>query len=93
MLKMREKADEGLLLLKIHRFKSAWELPLLPALLHEEMIPAVSFHHDLAGTGLPDPLFSAAVGLHLRHSRGMVRENKGERKEKDYFLAFTITMY
>ena len=67
-LEVREKADEGFLLLKILRGKRARKLPLAALFLHEEVAPAVSLHHNFAGTGLPDPLFRAAVGLNLGHS-------------------------
>lgn len=74
-LEVREKANEGFLLLKILGFKGARKLSLPPAFLHEEMTPAVTLHHNFSGTGPADPLLRAAVGLNLHkpgHRRGKI---------------------
>lgn len=58
--------------------RCAVEAFLALALLLQQVVAAGSFHSQFTGSGLPDSLLRAAVGLHLWHKKCATgREYKG----------------
>lgn len=69
-LEVRSEVLDSVLIRRMHQHRTIQALLAL-ALLLQKVVPAMALHGKLARSGLPDSFLSAAVGLHLRHEKGV----------------------